>query len=562
MAFSTGRPRHDKYRDDRENLEEIIGDIETELNSGTGTGDVVGPSSATDGNVALYDGTTGKLLKDSAHTDAELTELTGGGVTALHTHTGGSGDVVGPSGATVNAAAIYDGATGKLIRNSLVVIDQTTGVMDVPALGTGAPTAYDITIGNSLDYGIARIGNAVFGRTNYNTGSLDLRGAVILWNQGGPVAGQIEFAIAESTTAIRFAIPKSGVGNATYNPRSMLLAGPAPADDDMVTVGYWQGLGIFDNLACDTGTDGADLGVQNDLEVEGDIFADSIKESTTAAGVTIDGVLVKDGEVDGRDVDADGTAQDAHIAAANPHSGSIGGALGTTDNALLRANGVGGLTAQGSVASLSDLGALTLAGAVNITGGGLSAPLGNVSCVNVSPTGTVDGRDVATDGTAQDAHIADDGLHTTSGTSFPGSPVAGQLFYRTDLNYQFYYDATRAKWLGTSEINIMFGRNGTNGAGYLRLINGMVCSATKGYYTRWPATVVGWSYSQLTLVAGYYRAYLGGVYQTGAQINHATTVLSNDVQNVDIAQGILAVYNSSGTVSSPQVMITIRRHAT
>jgi hypothetical protein len=36
--------------------------------AGAGTGDVVGPSSATDGHVALFDGSTGKLIKDSAVT--------------------------------------------------------------------------------------------------------------------------------------------------------------------------------------------------------------------------------------------------------------------------------------------------------------------------------------------------------------------------------------------------------------------------------------------------------------------------------------------------------------
>ena len=56
----------------------------------------------------------------------------------------------------------------------------------------------------------------------------------------------------------------------------------------MVTVGYWQtNNSIFHNLACDTGTSGADLGVQNDLEVEGDIFTDSIKGSTDNTTIVI-----------------------------------------------------------------------------------------------------------------------------------------------------------------------------------------------------------------------------------------------------------------------------------
>ena len=34
------------------------------IGGGGGSGDVVGPASSTDGHVALFDGTTGKLLKD------------------------------------------------------------------------------------------------------------------------------------------------------------------------------------------------------------------------------------------------------------------------------------------------------------------------------------------------------------------------------------------------------------------------------------------------------------------------------------------------------------------
>jgi hypothetical protein len=67
----------------------------------------------------------------------------------------------------------------------------------------------------------------------------------------------------------------------------MLIAGPAPADTDFVKVSYWQGQGIFHNLTCDTSGTGADLGVQNDLEVEGDIYTDSIKGSTANSDLTV-----------------------------------------------------------------------------------------------------------------------------------------------------------------------------------------------------------------------------------------------------------------------------------
>jgi len=164
-----------------------------------------------------------------------------------------------------------------------------------PGSGLGGLTDYDVTIGDVVtpDYGIMRIGNSVWGRTS-NTAGYNMNGATVIQNIGGPVTGDIEFAIIDSAGFIRFATPKSGVGNATYNPRSMLIAGPAIQDSDIVTVDYWKSQGIFDNLLCDTSGAGADLGVQNNLEVEGQIFIDNIDESTTGAGVTIDGMLIKD----------------------------------------------------------------------------------------------------------------------------------------------------------------------------------------------------------------------------------------------------------------------------
>ena len=50
--------------------------------SGTGTGDVVGPGVATDQAIALYDGTTGKLIQDSATTIPALTASIESSVTA------------------------------------------------------------------------------------------------------------------------------------------------------------------------------------------------------------------------------------------------------------------------------------------------------------------------------------------------------------------------------------------------------------------------------------------------------------------------------------------------
>src|SRR6187431_2043982 len=58
--------------------------------TGGPTGDVIGPAGAVDEMIAVYDGVTGKLIKDGGMTIADILALIGAG---------GGGDVVGPASA-------------------------------------------------------------------------------------------------------------------------------------------------------------------------------------------------------------------------------------------------------------------------------------------------------------------------------------------------------------------------------------------------------------------------------------------------------------------------------
>jgi Chaperone of endosialidase len=85
---------------------------------------------------------------------------------------GGSGDVVGPVGATDNAIARYDGVTGQLIQNSLVTVADS-GNIALPALATvdGRDVSVD---GATLDSHVASTEahgatGAVVGTTNSQT---------------------------------------------------------------------------------------------------------------------------------------------------------------------------------------------------------------------------------------------------------------------------------------------------------------------------------------------------------------------------------------------------------
>jgi hypothetical protein len=138
---------------------------------------VAGPGSATDTAIALFDLTTGKLLKNSvvlvdasgnvtgiddllANTlrmtegAAASTPAAGTGViytkatdsrlyykddsgTEFDLLATASGDVAGPASATDNALARYDATSGKVIQDSLGILDDTGNLSGLLNLSTG-----------------------------------------------------------------------------------------------------------------------------------------------------------------------------------------------------------------------------------------------------------------------------------------------------------------------------------------------------------------------------------------------------------------------------------------
>ena len=123
-------------------LPAVDGSQLTNLATATGVGDVVGPASSTNNALAQYDGTTGKLLKDGPTIgtganeivqldgSAKLPAVDGSQLTNLGAATG-VGDVVGPSSAVSNGVALFDGTTGKLLKDGGVLATvATTGDYD------------------------------------------------------------------------------------------------------------------------------------------------------------------------------------------------------------------------------------------------------------------------------------------------------------------------------------------------------------------------------------------------------------------------------------------------
>ena len=124
-------------------------------------------ASVSAGTAISYDNSTGVITNAAPD---QVVSLTGAGTTSISgtypnftitSNDEHDGDVVGPSSATDNAIARYDSTTGKLIQNSLVIVDDTGSVTGVNAL-----TAQSLTVNN----------NATLGSSNTDT--LDVRARI------------------------------------------------------------------------------------------------------------------------------------------------------------------------------------------------------------------------------------------------------------------------------------------------------------------------------------------------------------------------------------------------
>lgn len=101
-----------------------------------GTGDVVGPSSATDGDVVIFDGTTGKLVKDSGTLLSSL------------------GNVTAAANMADNYIIRGDGGA-KGVQDSLVVIDDSGNVRTASGLGFYISPNSNPMTGGGVFYGLS-----------------------------------------------------------------------------------------------------------------------------------------------------------------------------------------------------------------------------------------------------------------------------------------------------------------------------------------------------------------------------------------------------------------------
>lgn len=179
--------------------------------SGTNTGDQnLFSTIAVSGQSNVVADSTGDTLTLVAGSGITITTDAGADSVTISASGGGTGDVVGPSSATDNAIARYDGTTGKLIQNSVVTIADTTGNM--AGVGTLASAAHTITSASATALAVGANGttNPVF-TVNAATGSVATGVSIT----GAAAAGGVAVAVTSSGTNEALTLDAKGSGTIT-----------------------------------------------------------------------------------------------------------------------------------------------------------------------------------------------------------------------------------------------------------------------------------------------------------------------------------------------------------
>ncbi len=382
-------------------MRKSTGDLELIPTGGSaGSGLVAGPSAgSTDNAVARWDGTTGLNLNDSVMTlddvgAATITSIAGNSASmALVSPTTFTSGFTLKSGADsvwsiLTNDGLYSGALAFLYGLSpLVYIDQG-GQMGI---GEVSPASLLDVAGKITTNGmLSQSGNSKIVQSNSqgaaqfqgaggasNGGTIDFAnntaaigisddgvlrgydytGTYIFKQKASNPAGAIEFIFIEEAGDWRFALPASGVGFATFNPRSMIIAGPSTNVEANCTAAHWG----FD-LPMNTSAGGADLGVQNDIQVLGESWLMGqvgIGTATPTAGIELD--VVGDVAIS-ETLDVSGLTT-----VGGGLEGSSGGSVNIVSNLIGSPGNLAIIPVGGTVAIT---GALTVTG--NVTGSNLN----------------------------------------------------------------------------------------------------------------------------------------------------------------------------------------------
>ena len=188
----------------------------------------------------LYASAINTLSKLTAAVDGQVLTLAAGVPTWASNP---SGDVVGPAGATTTAIAVYDGATGKLIANSIPTIDSSGNILTSASL-SGATLSMDVVNSSNTANSVARLSTTVGGTS---AGDAVFQASVSggqTWSWGLDNSDSDAFVLASSvalgTTNV---IQASTAGNINYPLQCKFSAYLASTDADETGDGTQYQLG-------------------------------------------------------------------------------------------------------------------------------------------------------------------------------------------------------------------------------------------------------------------------------------------------------------------------------
>jgi hypothetical protein len=394
---------------------------------GGGGGDVTGPASSVDSNLAAFDGTTGKILKDggvsassfataaqgatadsatqpgdnvstltndAAYLSTVATDatITGDGTpgSPLSAVTGGSGDVTGPASSVNENIAVFDGVTGKVIKDGgAKTTDFATSAQGAKADTATQPGDNISTLTNDAGYTSNAgdvVGPAVAVDSNF--ASYDTTTGKLIKDSGSSAssfATSAQGALADTATQ-----PGDNVSTLTndagYTSNTGDVVGPASSVDARIATYS----GVTGKLIQDGGSTVAD--VLNRANHTGTQTASTISDFDTEVSNNTDvAANTTHRSSDGKD-HSDVVLNNAHrVSTANPHSVTAeqAGAVATTGDETVA--GVKTFSSSPIVpAPTTDLQAATKKYVDDNAGGGSSTVYPPIAMIN-GPLGSLPG---------------------------------------------------------------------------------------------------------------------------------------------------------------------------
>lgn len=288
--------------------------------------------------------------------------------------TGGTGDVVGPASATNNAVARFDTTTGKLIKNSTVLIDDSGNITQPLSITMADGTAVTVAAGK-LWY------NATTGSWNLGMGGGNITQQV---GEELFVYGKASAAITDSPLQIIYQTGTVGAsGVITFGPtvsgitNGDLIIGVATESLALNAFGRITCFGVVHGITTD-GTAYGETWADGDTIWYNPVTGNPTKTKPVAPNIKVQiGVVIKAG-----------TGGSGSFQVEINHGSVLGG---TDSNVQLTSPASGNLLIYDATAGYWKNANITAGTGISVTNGAGSVTIANTGVTSVGGTGTVSG---------------------------------------------------------------------------------------------------------------------------------------------------------------------------